>query len=95
MPFTVPVVTAKVALLWPERTATLAGSESATLLLASATVAMLVVAVFKVTVQMVEALLPNAAGVHASDVRCGEAFPVAVSVNVCEILFRVAVSKAG
>ena len=94
MLLTVPVAAAKVALLWPDRTATLAGTESNPLSLVNATVAKLVVALFNVTVQVVEALLPKAAGVHASEVSCAGVFPVAVSVNVRETLFKEAVSKA-
>jgi hypothetical protein len=91
---TVPLVAAKVALLWPEGTATLAGTESIPLLLARATVARLVAVLPKVTVQVVEELLPKAAGAHASEVSCEGAFPVAVSVNDRETPFKVAVSSA-
>ena len=56
---TVPEVAVKVALLWPERDVTLAGTVSNPLLLASVTVAALVAALFNVTVQVLDALLPR------------------------------------
>ena len=89
---TTPEAAAKVALLWPDATTTLAGTVSNTLLLASATVAALVAALFKVTVQVLDALLPSVEGAQASEVSCAGA--LAVTVKVCETLFRVAVSTA-
>ena len=89
---TTPEAAAKVALLWPDATTTLAGTVSNTLLLASATVAALVAALFKVTVQVLDALLPSAEGAQVSEVSCAGA--LAVTVKVCETLFRVAVSTA-
>lgn len=75
---TVPDVAAKVAMLWPDATTTLAGRVSNPLLLASVTVAALVAALFKVTVQMLDALLPNAKGVQVSDVSCAGASRLSV-----------------
>ena len=89
---TLPEVAAKVALLWPEATTTLAGTVSNPLLLASATVAALLALLCKVTVQVLEALLPSVDGAQASEVSCAGA--LAVSVKVCEVPFRAAVSRA-
>jgi hypothetical protein len=57
-----------VALLCPGATVTLPGTVSNTLLLASATVAALAAAVLKVTVQVLDAVLPRVEGPQASDV---------------------------
>jgi hypothetical protein len=57
----------KVALLWPNATVTLAGTVSNPLLLASETVAALRAALFKVTVQVLDALLPRVEGAQASE----------------------------
>jgi len=65
---TFPEVAAKVALLWPDATATLAGTVSNPLLLASATVAALVAALFNVTVQVLDVLLPRVDGAQPTDV---------------------------
>jgi len=65
---TVPEVAVKVALLWPDATVTLAGTVSNPLLLASETVAALVAALFKVTVQVLEAPLPKVEGAQPSEV---------------------------
>jgi hypothetical protein len=62
---TVPEVAAKVALLWPSATVTLAGTVSNAL--ASDTVAALVAALFNVTVQVLDALLPRLDGAQASE----------------------------
>ena len=67
---------------------------STPLLLVRDTIAGLVVAWFKVTVQVLEALLPNVEGAQASDVSCAETVAVAVRVKVWETPFRVAVSTA-
>jgi len=64
---TVPEVAEKLALLCPNATATLAGAVSNPLLLASETVAALVAALFKVTVQVLDALLPRVEGTQATD----------------------------
>ena len=65
--FTVPEFAVKVALLWPDATGTLAGTVSNTLLLASDTVAAPVAALFNVTVQVLDALLPRLDGAQASE----------------------------
>jgi len=91
---TVPEAAAKVALLCPVTTATLVGMESSPLLLTSATIAVLVVVVFKVTVQVLDALLPKVEGEQATELSCAGALPVAVSVKVRETPFKVAVSTA-
>jgi hypothetical protein len=62
-----PEVAVKVALLWPNATVTLAGTVSNPLLLASETVAALRAALFKVTVQVLDALLPRVEGAQASE----------------------------
>ena len=89
---TVPEVAVKVALLWPDATVTLAGTVSNPLLLASETVAALVAALFKVTVQVLDALLPRVEGAQATEVSCAGA--LAVRVKVFEEPFRVLVSRA-
>ena len=89
---TVPEAAANVALLWPEATTTLAGTVSVALLLASVTVAALAAALFRVTVQVLDALLPKVEGAQASELSCAGA--LAVTVKVCEAPFRVAVSSA-
>jgi len=91
---TAPEVAAKVALLCPVTTATLVGMESNPLSLTSATMAVLVAAVFKVTVQVLDALLPNVEGEQATELNCAGALPVAVSVKVLDTLFKVAVRTA-
>jgi len=89
---TVPEAAVKVVLLWPKATTTLAGTVSNALLLASATVAALLATLFKVTVQLLDALLASVEGAQATDVSCAGA--LAVTVKVCDTLFRVAVSRA-
>ena len=64
---TTPEAAVKVLLLWPSATTTLAGTVSNPLLLASVTVAALVAALFKVTVQVLDALLPKVEGAQASE----------------------------
>jgi len=78
---TVPEVAVKVALLWPDATTTLAGTESNPLLLASVTVAELMAALFRVTVQVLDALLPNVEGAHASELSCAGATRLMVFVR--------------
>jgi len=90
--FTVPEDAVKVALLWLDATTTLAGTVSNALLLASVTVAALVAALVKVTVQMLDALLPSVEGAQATELSCAGA--LAVRVKVCEEPFRVPVSTA-
>ena len=92
MALTVPEVAVKVALLWPAATTTLAGTVSNPLLLASETVAALGAVLFKVAVQVLDALLPRVEGAQASEVNCAGA--LAVSVKVCEEPFRVDVRTA-
>jgi hypothetical protein len=79
---TVPEVAVKVALLWPDATVTLAGTVSNVLLLASATVAALVAALFKVTVQVLEAPLPKVEGAQPSEVSWAGATRLKVLVLV-------------
>ena len=78
---TVPEVAAKVALPWPDATTTLAGTVSKPLLLESATVVALVAALFKVTVQVLEVLLPKVEGVHPSELSCAGATRLMVLVR--------------
>jgi hypothetical protein len=82
----------KVAVLWADATTTLAGTVSNPLLLASATVAALMAALLKVTVQLLEELLPSVAGAQATELSCAGALPV--SVKVLEEPFSVLVSRA-
>ena len=89
---TVPEVAVKVAVLWPVATVTLAGTVSDPLLLESETVAALVAALFNVTVQVLDALLPRVEGAQASELSCAGA--LALSVKVWEAPLRVAVSRA-
>ena len=70
------------------------GTVSTPLLLVRDTIAGLVAAWFKVTVQVLEALLPSVEDEQASDVSCTETEAVAVRVKVWEMPFRVAVSTA-
>ena len=92
--FTVAELAAKVALVCPETTATLVGMESNPLSLTSATITVLVAAVFNVTVHVPDALLPRVEGEQASELSCAGALPVAVSVKVRETPFKVAVNRA-
>jgi hypothetical protein len=85
-------VAVKVALGWPEATTMLAGTVSNPLLLESATVAALVAALFRVTVQVLDELLPRVEGVQAKELSCAGA--LAVRVKVCEEPFRVLVKRA-
>ena len=63
----VPDVAAKVALLCPDRMATLAGVVSCALSLEMYTIAEEVAKVFKVTVQLLDALLPKVEGEQESE----------------------------
>ena len=65
--FTAPELAENVAVLWPDATVTLAGTVSSPLLLASVTVAALVAALLKVTVQVLDALLAIVEGPQASE----------------------------
>ncbi|HSR09267.1 MAG TPA: hypothetical protein VLM42_19200, partial [Bryobacteraceae bacterium] len=89
---TFPAVAEKVALLWPDVTVTLAGTVSNPLLLARVTAAALMAALLKVTVQVLDELLPRVVGAQASELSCAGA--LAVSVKVCEEPLRVLVSRA-
>ena len=91
---TVPEAAAKVAVLWPDATMVLAGTVSNALLLVSDTVAALVAALLKVTVQVLDALLAKVKGPHVSELSCTAAGAVALSVNDCETLLRLAVRRA-
>jgi hypothetical protein len=89
---TVPEVAVKVELLWPSAIVTLTGTASSALSLASDTVAALVAALFNVTVQVLDELLPRVEGAQASEESCVGA--VALSVKLCETPLRVAVNRA-
>jgi hypothetical protein len=89
---TVPVVAVNVALLWLAPTVTLAGTVSDPLLLLRVTPLAAVAALFNVTVQVLDALLPKLEGEHDTDESCAGAF--AVSVNVCDPPFKEAVNNA-
>jgi len=91
---TAPEAAVNVALLWPDATVTLTGTVSNPLLLASDTAAALVAVWFNVTVQVLDALLAMVEGAQATDVSCTGAGAVALSVKLCEIPLRVAVSRA-
>ena len=77
---TLPEFAVKVAVLWPDATVTLAGTVSNPLLLARETAAALVAALFNVTVQVLEALLPRVEGEQPTDVRVAGATRLKVLV---------------
>jgi hypothetical protein len=79
---TVPEVAVKVAVFRPDATVTLAGTVSKPLLLASETAVALVAALFNVTVQVLDALLPKVEGAHATDVSVAGATRLKVLVLV-------------
>jgi hypothetical protein len=89
---TVAVVAANVALLWLAPTVTLPGTVRDPLLLLKVTPTALADALFNVTVQVLDALLPKLEGEHDTDESCAGA--LAVRVNVCDPPFREAVSNA-
>ena len=89
---TVAVVAAKVALLWLAPTVTLPGTVNDPLLLPKVTTLALVAALFNVTVQVLDALLPKLDGEQDTDDSCADAFPV--RVNVCGAPLSDAVSNA-
>jgi hypothetical protein len=89
---TVPVVAAKVVLLWLAPTVTLAGTVSDPLSLLKVTPTALAAALFNVTVQVLDALLPKLEGEQDTDESCAGA--LAESVNVCDAPFKEAVSNA-
>ena len=68
------------ALLWPTATVMLTGTVSNPLLLASDTVAALRAALFKLTVQVLDALLPSVEGAQASEESCAGATALSVKV---------------
>jgi hypothetical protein len=90
--FTVPVEAVKFVLLWPAVNVTLEGTVSAALPLARATEVATAAGLFKVTVQLLLALLPSVEGVQERLTKVAGA--LAVSVNVCVLLPSVAVSNA-
>ena len=89
-----PELAEKVALLWPDGMVTLAGTDSKLLLLASDTIAALVVAIFNLAVQVAGWLLAKAEGVQDNDVSCAPAVALALIVKVWEAPLSVAVSRA-
>jgi len=90
-----PELAEKVALLWSARMVTFAGTESNPLLLLSSdTTAAVVAGALNFTMQAVDRLLVNAAGVQDNDVSCTDAAAVAVTANFFETPPRVAVSMA-
>jgi hypothetical protein len=91
---TLPEVAVKVVLICPDATVTVGGTVSNPLLLVSDTIPALVAAWFKVTVQVLDALLPSVEGAQASDISGAETLAVAERVKVWETPFRVAISTA-
>ena len=83
---------AKVTLLWPTATLTLAGTVKAALLLLNATELAVVAVWFKDKVQVLVALLLNVEGAQDTDEIWAGAEPV--SVKVLELPFKEAVSSA-
>lgn len=90
----VPAVAAKVALVCPDEIATLVGTDSKLLPLTRETITVLVAALFKAAVQMLEALLAKVDGEQDSELSWAGALPVAVRAKVRETPFKVAVSIA-
>ena len=86
------MVAENVALLWPAWIDTLAGTVTEALSLVSDNEVMAAAFWFSVTVQVLDALLPNVDGVQDNDVSCAGA--LMVRTKVCEALLRVAVSVA-
>ena len=89
---TVAVVAANVALLWLAPTVTLPGTDNDPLLLPKVTTLAVLAALFNVTVQVLDALLPRLEGEQDTDESCAGAFPV--SVNVFDVPLKDAVSNA-
>jgi hypothetical protein len=77
---TVAVVAAKAALDWLAVTVTFAGTVSAPLLLLSETTVELMAALFRDTVQVLDALLPSDVGEQDTELSCAGALPVSVNV---------------
>jgi hypothetical protein len=69
-----------VALLWFAVMLTLAGTVNDALLLLSETVVELAAALFRDTVQVLDALLPSELGEQDTEVSCAGALPVSVNV---------------
>ena len=74
-----PVVAANVALLWPAEMLTLGGTVNDTLLLPRPTMVVIGAALFKNTVQVLDALLPSEVGEQDTEVSCAGALPVRVN----------------
>jgi hypothetical protein len=89
---TVPVVAAKVTLLWFAAMVTLAGTCNAPLLLLNAIGLAVRAALFNETVHVLDELLPKLEGEHDSDDICAGAVPV--RVNVCVVPLKEAVNSA-
>ena len=89
---TVPVVAAKVALLWFAATVTQSGRASCRERVLRETTVELLAVLFSETVQLLDALLPREAGEQDTELSCAGALPV--SVNVWEAPLSVAVSNA-
>jgi hypothetical protein len=79
----------KVALLWPSAIATLVGTASIPLLLASETVDAFSAALFNVTVHVLDAPLPRVDGAQTSEEICAGAtrFSVLVRVALAALAF--------
>jgi hypothetical protein len=77
---TVPVVAAKVALLWFAAIVTLAGTCRAAPLLLNVTALAARAPLFNNTVHVLDELLPKLEGEHDSDDICAGAMPVRVNV---------------
>lgn len=90
---TEPEAAVKVALPWPEATTTLAGTVSNPLLPVSATVVALLAALFNVTVQVLDELLPSVVGAQTSKLSWAGATRLMVLVRFT--LPALAVSTAG
>jgi hypothetical protein len=89
---TAAVAAAKVAVLWPAEMVTPAGTVNAALLLLSAIVPATRAALFSAMVQVLKALLLNAAGEHDTEEICAGA--IALRVKVLKRPLRVAVRMA-
>ena len=87
-------VAANVALVCPDVMATLVGTESKLLLLTRETITVLVAALLRAAVQVLEALLARDDGEQDSELSWAGALPVAVRAKVRETPFKVAVSIA-
>ena len=86
------MVAVKLALVDPVGIVRLEGTVSAALLLARAMLTVILAALFKDTVQVVEELLPSEEGEQETEESCAGA--LAASVKVWEAPFRAAVRSA-